>query len=419
MYYNYFHLSLKNTFLILEVVLLTGCMAPGGITSGRTGAMENVTPSISKNYTDIVCSPPIKITDNEVEDSDPMLSANGKWVFWLVFPRGFVSASDALAFAPSAGGNVSVFTFHELLSAPENVDYSSFDFTPSVSQDGSIAVTVVTKKVNGEYAGDYILVYNRTSGTAVILEEGEKPITEKIMDTYPLAQSVMPLGAAIKKDGSKIVSALEIKTGEQTIIEKLLGYHTNVEYVLVSMNIDGSDLQVVRGGIKGEFFDFRISDDGKKIAYQTDDLWTILPEGIVLPAYVDTFGGFSWTRDGSIIVSAVDSPITIYDGRGSVVARNVGVSTQSADLGVNMNNLHRPSISPDGSRILFYDEPCNLYLMNYDGSSIKKVVDSQEYGEVNGAIWVEVPVSDDGKVFVFSSEYDGDYEVFSVLCEDS
>lgn len=387
---------------LLGIVLLAGCSAP-------KKTLETCTPSgLEPENTTITYGSPIQLSFNTVEDWDPTVSSDGRWVFWQVDNTGSY-VSDALAFAPSSGGNVSVLTFNELLSAPDSVTYTSSFFIPSVSWDGSIAITIVNKKVNQKAMDTYIFVYNRTSGIANLLERDGEPVTNQARDKYANAESVVPIGAYLYQDGSRII----------TIVDVLRPGGILIENAIISMNVDGSDLKVVKDGIS-RFFNLKLSGDGKKIAYQENYIWTLLPDNVKLPRYVDTFGGFSWNWDGSRIVSADDSIITVYDGNGGVIQKCLGFdSPQALALGVDMYTLHEPSISGDGSRILFYDEENNLYAINYNGTGMTKVVDRDVYGEVNGGIWQEVPMSNDGNVFVFRSEYKGnsakDYEIFSVI----
>jgi hypothetical protein len=185
---------------------------------------------------------------------------------------------------------------------------------------------------------------------------------------------------------------------------------------IYTMNLDGSDLKRITQGSSNNRSP-AYSPDGSMIVFQSDrdggreHLWVVPVDGgeaqqISRGPQNDTAP--NWSRDGARIVYQSDA------GGGVthlfVVDRRGGTPRQLTDGPARDN---RPVWSPDGKQIAFarfQDNRWNIYVMNADGSDLRKLTD--------GTFDVNPSWAPDGKQVLFQSDREnGQQQVFVVAAE--
>jgi serine/threonine-protein kinase len=207
---------------------------------------------------------------------------------------------------------------------------------------------------------------------------------------------------AFSPDGSRIAFNSDRDSGPN-------GAHS-----IYTMNLDGSDLKRITQGT-GRSPSY--SPDGSTIVFQSDreggreHLWVVPVDGgearqITRGTQNDTAP--NWSRDGTRIVYQSDAGggvthIFTVDARG-------GTPRQLTD-GATRDN--RPVWSPDGKQIAFArfeNNQWNIYVMNADGSDIRKLTD--------GSFNINPSWSPDGKQILFQSDREnGQQQVFVMPAE--
>jgi Tol biopolymer transport system component len=188
----------------------------------------------------------------------------------------------------------------------------------------------------------------------------------------------------------------------------------NGAHSIYTMNLDGSDIKRIT---EGTGRNPSYSPDGSTIVYQSDreggreHLWAVPvnggePRQITRGTQNDTAP--NWSRDGTRIVYQSDAGggvthIFTVDARG-------GTPRQLTDGAARDN---RPVWSPDGKQIAFArfeNNQWNIYVMNADGSNIRKLTD--------GTFNINPSWSPDGKQIIFQSDREnGQQQVFVMPAE--
>jgi len=197
---------------------------------------------------------------------------------------------------------------------------------------------------------------------------------------------------------------------------------------IYTMSPDGSD---VRRLTDNESSDSELSwsPDGSRIAFVSRraagraEIYTMSPDGSDVRRLTNSqFSDFahSWSPDGSRIAFysnrdgddfelytrwASDRLDDCADACGSDVRR----------LTDNRADDRHPAWSPDGSRIAFSsdrDGDLEIYTMLSDGSDVRQLTDNQSDDEYPS--W-----SPDGSRIAFSSNRDGDYQIYTMLSDGS
>jgi predicted Ser/Thr protein kinase len=181
---------------------------------------------------------------------------------------------------------------------------------------------------------------------------------------------------------------------------------------IYTMNLDGSDIKRLTTGMSNN----RIpawSSDGNEIVFQSDrdgreHLWTVSvnggePQQVTRGPQNDSAP--SWSLDGTRIAYHSDA------GGGTthifVVDRRGGTPKQLTD-GPNRDNT--PVWSPDGKRLAFAsfrDNQWNIYVMNADGSDIRRLTST--------SFNVKPSWAPDGKHLLFQSDREGGQQQIFII----
>ena len=184
---------------------------------------------------------------------------------------------------------------------------------------------------------------------------------------------------------------------------------------LYTMNLDGSDIRRhTTGGSNNRIPAW--SPDGKELVFQSDrdgkeHLWIVSVAGgepRQLTSGAQNDGAPSWSRDGTQIVYQSDAGggvthVYVLEPRGG--------APRALSSGPTRDN--RPVWAPDGKRIAFAsfrDNQWNIYVMNADGSDVRKLTD--------GSFNVNPAWAPDGRQLLFQSDRDeGQQQLFVIPVE--
>ena len=203
------------------------------------------------------------------------------------------------------------------------------------------------------------------------------------------------------------------------------------------MKSDGSHaVQVVKNLKFSEVPSF--SPDGKRIAFSglkngSFEIFTINIDGSDLKQLTfnnSTNDGPKFTPNGKYILFSSD-----LNGVGNPKNRDLYIMDSETGnnlrrLTFGMDNRFARSISPNGKRVIFSnteDNVGNLYVVNIDGTGLKKITNSSGNGSgysplqgwpvFNGAI---TPIwSPDGKYIAYADNSNGNYQIFKLKISKS
>lgn len=213
-------------------------------------------------------------------------------------------------------------------------------------------------------------------------------------------------------DGSKILFQSD-REGEQ--------------YIFV-MNCNGSDVRKIPNTKDGNYAKW--SKDGKKIAFFAEregnsEIIVINPDGsepLNLSSHTSTDETPSWSHDGNTI--------SFQTNRGAIPDPEIPEEEQRLNFGIYIMNTdgseqrevtgfdtndENPSISPDGSQIVYQSyiqDGLAIVVINSDGSG-KKVLTVAD-PPCGSPAW-----SGDGKKIAFDSMRDGNFEIYSMNTDGS
>jgi len=233
--------------------------------------------------------------------------------------------------------------------------------------------------------GAFVFSTHLAQGAAVDITVHALPSSPSQLCTVVGGSSVMP-------NGPYTGASVTCSTGTSGATGKILFSSTDgasVSHVFV-LDLDHSTILPLTSGA-GNDLSPRWSPDHTRIAFARDGdasstgLWVMNADGShgarVWPVF---FGDLTWSPDGTrLLVTSGDTVRTVNaDGSGAV---DVGIMSTSPGT----NCLLDPAWSPDGSTIAgsctdFDDNlPELTYLMNSDGSNLRRLTNPQTYGSAN------------------------------------
>ena len=173
------------------------------------------------------------------------------------------------------------------------------------------------------------------------------------------------------------------------------------------MNFDGTnDLVLVKyEQITDDYFPVaKFSTDSKKVAFITqgedeDTLYTINCNGSNLSIAGIADGlrlGIDWSPDGTKIAGIV------IEDENQINIRSFDVDGTGSDL-LTTDGIYKvkPAFSPDGSLIAYFQDVCDIHVINSDGSGHRKLTDNK--GDDNDIKFIYPTWSPDGKYIVYPS----------------
>ena len=208
------------------------------------------------------------------------------------------------------------------------------------------------------------------------------------------------------------------------------------------MNADGSNVRQVTDGWSGESDIYsRWSPDGKQIAFTRAirEGGTVLallicvvnPDGsnlrrLTAESTVDWDSFPSWSPDGTKIAFNRDTTegVPFAGGRASQIWTmdsdgNNQRMLKDFPFSSPLTAMQEPMWSPDGSKFAFWcirsglgEEGTDIYVMDADGSNVKRLTDSPAYD-------LEARWSPDGTRILFDSDRSGNYELYIMDADGS
>lgn len=277
----------------------------------------------------------------------------------------------------------------------------------------------------GELEPDYLGAY--TSGNNLYASKADGSYTMKLSDS-PAVRNGTPDWS---RDGTKIAYASRLAGGDydiwvmnadKTEATQLTDDPANEimprwspdgskivflrrdggQYKLWIMNADGTDEKPLGNTAGATYMDIEWSPDGSKIAFLlaqggSSEIYTIKPDGTGLTNITNDPGTRErrprWSPDGSrIAYERIDGPNT-----------EIYLMDPDGSNKLNITNTPQddtyPNWHPDGTKIVFQDEPGGIYVINTDGTN-RTLVTDHPAGDI-------MPIlSPDGKSVLFRSYRD-------------